>query len=303
MSKLVIVESPAKAKTIKKYLGSGYDVVASMGHVRDLPKSKMGVDIEHSFEPQYINMRDKSEVIKNLKAKAADADFVYLAGDPDREGEAISWHLCHILGLSEKEKNRVTFNEITKTGVQYGISHPRCIDMDLVDSQQARRVLDRIVGYKLSPFLWKKVKRGLSAGRVQSAAVRMIVDREDEIRAFVPEEYWSLDAKLKKGRSTFDAKFHGTADGKKLEVHDGDTANGILTELDGAKYIVSNVKKGSRKKQPAPPFITSTLQQEASRKLGFTGQRTMRIAQQLYEGVDIHGVGTTGLITYMRTDS
>lgn len=303
MSKLVIVESPAKAKTIKKYLGSGYDVVASMGHVRDLPKSKMGVDIEHDFEPQYINMRDKTEVIKNLKAKAAEADFVYLAGDPDREGEAISWHLCHILGLSESEKNRVTFNEITKSGVQTGISNPRCIDMDLVDSQQARRVLDRIVGYKLSPFLWKKVKRGLSAGRVQSAAVRMIVDREDEIRAFVPEEYWSLDAKLKKGRSTFDAKFHGTADGKKLEVHDGDTANGILSDLDGAKYIVSNVKKGSRKKQPAPPFTTSTLLQEASRKLNFNSQRTMRIAQGLYEGVDVSGIGMLGLITYMRTDS
>ena len=282
MSKLVIVESPAKAKTIKKYLGSGYDVVASMGHVRDLPKSKMGVDIENNFEPQYINMRDKSEVIKHLKSKAVDADFIYLAGDPDREGEAISWHLCHILGLSETEKNRVTFNEITKTGVQNGICNPRCIDMDLVDSQQARRVLDRIVGYKLSPFLWKKVKRGLSAGRVQSAAVRMIVDREDEIRAFVPEEYWSLDAKLKKGRSAFDAKFHGKADGKKLEVHDGDTANGILAELDGAKYIVSNVKKGSRKKQPAPPFTTSTLLQEASRKLNFNSQRTMRIAQGLY---------------------
>lgn len=303
MSKLVIVESPAKAKTIKKYLGGGYDVVASMGHVRDLPKSKMGVDIENNFEPQYINMRDKSEIIKNLKSKAADADYVYLAGDPDREGEAISWHLCHILGLSENEKNRVTFNEITKSGVQSGISNPRCIDMDLVDSQQARRVLDRIVGYKLSPFLWKKVKRGLSAGRVQSAAVRMIVDREDEIRAFVPEEYWSLDAKLKKGRSTFDAKFYGTADGKKLEVHDSDTANTILNKLDGAKYVVSNVKKGRRKKQPAPPFTTSTLLQEASRKLNFNSQRTMRIAQGLYEGVDVSGIGMLGLITYMRTDS
>lgn len=303
MRKLVIVESPSKIKTIKKYLGSEYEVVASVGHVRDLPKSKLGVDIENGYTPQYINMKDKTEVIKSLKSKAADADFVYLAGDPDREGEAISWHLCHILGLSESEKNRITFNEITKSGVENGIAHPRCIDMDLVNSQQARRVLDRIVGYKISPFLWKKVKRGLSAGRVQSAAVRMIVDREDEIRAFVPEEYWTLDAKLKKDTSAFDAKFHGSADGKKIEVKTGEQSEQIVKALDGAVYTVANVKKGSRKKQPAPPFTTSTLLQEASRKLNFNSQRTMRIAQGLYEGVDIEGIGAVGLITYMRTDS
>ncbi len=303
MSKLVIVESPAKAKTIKKYLGSGYEVVASMGHVRDLPKSKLGVDVDNDFEPQYINMKDKTDVIKNLKSKAAAADYVYLAGDPDREGEAISWHLCHILGLNETEKNRVTFNEITKTCVENGIKNPRSIDMDLVDSQQARRVLDRIVGYKLSPFLWKKVKRGLSAGRVQSAAVRMIVDREEEIRAFTPQEYWTLDAKLQKGRSTFEAKFHGDKSGKKMELNNGETANKIVNDLEGADYIVSNVKKATRKKQPAPPFTTSTLLQEASRKLNFNSQRTMRIAQGLYEGVEVDGIGAIGLITYMRTDA
>ena len=303
MSKLVIVESPAKAKTIKKYLGSGYEVIASMGHVRDLPKSKLGVDVEDNFKPQYINMKDKSAVIKDLKSKASDADFVYLAGDPDREGEAISWHLCHVLGLSEKEENRVTFNEITKTGVSQGISHPRTIDMDLVDAQQARRVLDRIVGYKLSPFLWKKVKRGLSAGRVQSVAVRMIVDRENEIRAFKPEEYWTLDAKLQKSRSTFEAKFYGDKSGKKIEIESGEQADNIVNALQNAEYVVGNVKKGTRKKQPAPPFTTSTLLQEASRKLNFNSQRTMRIAQVLYEGVDVEGIGAVGLITYMRTDS
>ena len=303
MLKLVIVESPSKAKTIMKYLGPEYEVVASAGHIRDLPKSKLGVDLENNFEPQYINMRDKSDIIKKLKSKVADADYVYLAGDPDREGEAISWHLCNVLALDQNEKNRVTFNEITKKGVEAGINNPRTIDMDLVDSQQARRVLDRIVGYKISPFLWRKVKRGLSAGRVQSAAVRMIVDREEQIRAFNPEEYWTIDAKLKKSRSTFDAKFHGKKDGKKIEVSDGQTADDIVKALDNATYVVSNVKKGSRKKQPAPPFSTSTLLQDASRKLNFNSKRTMSIAQRLYEGVEVAGMGAVGLITYMRTDS
>ncbi len=303
MSKLVIVESPAKAKTIQKYLGSGYEVVASMGHVCDLPKSKLGVDIEHGFTPKYIEMPDKKELIKQLKSKAADSDFVYLAADPDREGEAISWHLCHVLALNEEDDNRITFNEITKKGVEAGIEHPRRINMDLVDAQQARRVLDRIVGYKLSPFLWKKVKRGLSAGRVQSVAVRIIVDRENEIRNFKPEEYWSIDAVLLKDRSKFEAHLHGKSDGKKISIENENQANEIMQALDGAEYVVLNVKKGTRKKQPAPPFTTSTLQQEASRKLNFNPQRTMRVAQGLYEGVDVQGIGMTGLITYMRTDS
>ena len=303
MSKLVIVESPTKVKSIKKYLGSEFSVMASMGHVRDLPTSKMGVDIKNNFEPQYVNIDNKKDLIKQLKNAVADSDFVYLATDPDREGEAISWHLAQILGLDMSQANRVTFNEITKTGVTQGMAKPRSLDVDLVDAQQARRVLDRIVGYKLSPFLWKKVKRGLSAGRVQSVALKLIVDREKKIMAFVPEEYWTLDAKLVAGRKGFVAKFYGTTDGEKLDIHNGDEIEKIVEALDGAEYVVSKIKKGVRNKQPAPPFITSTMQQEASRKLSFTAQKTMRVAQQLYEGVDIEGRGATGLITYMRTDS
>ena len=300
---LVIVESPSKAKTIQKYLGSGYEVIASTGHIRDLPKSKMGVDIEHGFQPEYIEMREKKEFIKAIKSKAANSDYVYLATDPDREGEAISWHLCQVLALNEQEENRITFNEITKNGIAKGIANPRKIDMNLVDAQQARRVLDRIVGYKLSPFLWKKVKRGLSAGRVQSAALRIIVDREQEIRAFVSTEYWTIDAMLKKGKDSFKAYLHSGPDGKKVQIADESTAKKLNEQLKNAVYTVSAVKKGTRKKQPAPPFTTSTMQQDASRKLNFNAQRTMRIAQELYEGVEVPGVGMTGLITYMRTDS
>ena len=304
MSKLIIVESPSKIKTIKKTLGSGYTVMASKGHVRDLPKSKLGVDTEHDFKPQYINMSDKKDLIKELKEAAANSDGVLLATDPDREGEAISWHLAHLLALDLNEPNRVAFNEITESGVKAGIAAPHKIDLNLVDAQQARRVLDRIVGYKISPFLWKKVKSGLSAGRVQTVALRLIVEREREIEKFNSEEYWSVDAKLLAGTKSFKAALYGFADGKKIDViPNAEEADKIVSELSGAEYIVSALKKGTRKKQPAPPFITSTLQQEASRKLGFTGQRTMRIAQQLYEGVDVPGAGTTGLITYMRTDS
>lgn len=304
MSKLLIVESPTKVKSIKKYLGSGYEVMASMGHIRDLPKSKMGVDIEHDFKPQYINMSDKKEIIRSLKDAAANSDEVLLATDPDREGEAISWHLAQILALDMNEANRVAFNEITESGIKAGIAKPHKINLDLVDAQQARRVLDRIVGYKLSPFLWKKVKSGLSAGRVQTVALRLIVEREREIEKFVAEEYWTVDAKLLSVRKSFTAKLYGFADGKKIEtIPNGEEAERIVRELDNAEYKVAKLKKGTRQKQPAPPFITSTLQQEASRKLGFTGQRTMRIAQQLYEGVDVPNIGTTGLITYMRTDS
>ena len=304
MSKLIIVESPTKVKSIKKYLGGGYEVMASMGHVRDLPKSKLGVDTEHDFKPQYINMSDKKDLIKQLKTAAANSDGVLLATDPDREGEAISWHLAYLLALDLNEPNRVAFNEITESGVKAGIAAPHKIDLNLVDAQQARRVLDRIVGYKLSPFLWKKVKGGLSAGRVQTVALRLIVEREREIEKFNSEEYWSVDAKLLAGTKSFKAALYGFADGKKIDViPNAEEADKIVSALGGAEYIVSALKKGTRKKQPAPPFITSTLQQEASRKLGFTGQRTMRIAHQLYEGVDVPGAGTTGLITYMRTDS
>lgn len=304
MSKLLIVESPTKVKSIKKYLGSGYEVMASMGHIRDLPKSKLGVDIENDFKPQYVNMADKKDLIKSLKTAAANSDCVLLATDPDREGEAISWHLAQILALDMNECNRICFNEITESGVKAGIKEPRKINLDLVDAQQARRVLDRIVGYKLSPFLWKKVKSGLSAGRVQTVALRLIVEREREIEKFNPEEYWSIDAKLLASRKNFSAKLYGYCGGKKIDIiPSGEEAEKIVSALEGAEYRVSELKKGTRKKQPAPPFITSTLQQEASRKLGFTGQRTMRIAQQLYEGVDVPNVGTTGLITYMRTDS
>ena len=303
MSKLVIVESPAKAKTIQKYLGEGFDVVASMGHIRDLPKSKLGIDIEHGFQPDYVEIKGKEELIKSLKNKGKKSEAIYLATDPDREGEAISWHLAYLLGLGLDEPNRVTFNEITKAGVQSGMAAPRHVDMDLVNAQQTRRILDRIVGYKLSPFLWKKVRRGLSAGRVQSVAVRIIVDREEEIRKFKPEEYWSIDAKLlgKSSRKAFLAKLYGKE--KKLAIHNQEEADAILKELEGQSYVVENVKKSVRKKSPAPPFTTSTLQQEASRRLGFQARRTMKVAQELYEGVEAGSWGAVGLITYMRTDS
>ena len=305
MSKLVIVESPAKAKTIRKYLGDGYEVTASMGHIRDLPASQLGIDVDHDYTPQYINIKGKEKLIKELKSEAKKADQVFLATDPDREGEAISWHLAHLLGLNIEDANRVTFGEITKKGVTEGMSHPRAIDIDLFNAQQARRILDRLVGYKLSPFLWRKVRRGLSAGRVQSVAVRLIVDREKEIENFKPEEYWNLDATLSppSSQKKFTARFYGTAAGKKLEVTNEAQAMGIVKDLEGADYTVTELKRGHRKKVPAPPFITSTLQQEASRRLGFTATRTMRAAQTLYEGVDIAGRGTMGLITYMRTDS
>ncbi len=305
MSKLVIVESPAKAKTIRKYLGDGYEVTASMGHIRDLPASQLGIDVDHDYTPQYINIKGKEKLIKELKSEAKKADQVFLATDPDREGEAISWHLAHLLGLNIEDANRVTFGEITKKGVTEGMAHPRAIDIDLFNAQQARRILDRLVGYKLSPFLWRKVRRGLSAGRVQSVAVRLIVDREKEIEDFKPEEYWNLDATLSppSSQKKFTARFYGTAAGKKMEVTNEAQAMGIVKDLEGADYTVTELKRGHRKKVPAPPFITSTLQQEASRRLGFTATRTMRAAQTLYEGVDIAGRGTMGLITYMRTDS
>jgi len=304
MSTLLIIESPNKIKSIKKYLGSDFDVMATVGHIRDLPKSRLGVDTDNNFKPQYINMPDKKEVIKKLKTAAANSDKVYLATDPDREGEAISWHLAQILDLNMSENNRVTFNEITKSGVEKGMSNPRKLNLDLVDAQQARRVLDRIVGYKLSPFLWKKVKSGLSAGRVQTVALRLIVEREREIEKFNPEEYWTVDAKLLSGKKSFIAKLYGTSSGQKIDlVSSEEEAKKIVSDLEDKEYIVTEIKKGKRNRQPAPPFITSTLQQEASRKLGFTGQRTMRIAQQLFEGIDIAGIGATGLITYMRTDS
>jgi DNA topoisomerase-1 len=302
--KLIIVESPAKANTIKKFLGGSTKVVASMGHIRDLPKSKLGVDVDHDFEPQYINIRGKGDLIKSLKKDAKQAKKVYLATDPDREGEAIAWHLANIL-TDEKEKiTRVTFNEITKSAVQKAIKEPRKIDENLVDAQQARRVLDRIVGYKMSPVLWKKVKRGLSAGRVQSVAVKLIVDREEEIEKFIPVEYWNIYANLKdeKSKKQFEARFFGKA-GKKQEIHSQEEVNQILAEIEKANYKVTDVKKGEKKRTPAPPFTTSTMQQEASRKLGFTLKKTMSIAQGLYEGVKIPEQGTVGLITYMRTDS
>ncbi len=310
MSKLVIVESPAKAKNIKGYLGKGYDVIASMGHVRDLPAARLSVDVENNFEPKYAIIKGKENFISDLKKKADKADYVYLATDPDREGEAISWHLANILDLNLNDKNRVTFNEITKTGVQKGMAAPRKIDLDLVNAQQARRILDRLIGYKLSPFVSQKIRRGLSAGRVQSVALRLVVDRENEIRAFVPEEYWSIDAKLTNPpeRKVFSATLVEDPQGNKLRLDKKNIANKemsdkILAELDGAEYVVKSVKKGSRKKSPTPPFITSTLQQEASRRLSFQARRTMKAAQELYEGVDIKGKGTMGLITYMRTDS
>ena len=302
--KLIIVESPAKANTIKKFLGGSTKVVASMGHIRDLPKSKLGIDIEHDFEPEYINIRGKGDLIKSLKTDAKKAKKVYLATDPDREGEAIAWHLAKILENDKDKITRVTFNEITKTAVQKAIKEPRSIDLNTVDAQQARRVLDRIVGYKISPILWKKVKRGLSAGRVQSVAVKLIVDRENEIENFIPEEYWNIYADLKdeKSKKQFEARFYGK-NGKKQEIHSKEEIDQILKTIENAKYTVSEVKKGEKKRNPAPPFTTSTMQQEASRKLGFTLKKTMSVAQGLYEGVKIAEKGTVGLITYMRTDS
>lgn len=304
MSKLVIVESPAKAKSIKNYLGKGYEVVASKGHVRDLPSSRLSVDIKNNFKPDYEIIPAKEKLIKELKDKVSKSDYVYLAGDPDREGEAISWHLATILGLDEHEKNRVTFNEITKNGIQSGMEHPREIDKDLVNAQQARRILDRLIGYKLSPFISQKIRRGLSAGRVQSVALRLVVDREEEIRAFKPEEYWSLDAKFTNPpeRKTFSASL-SAKNAEKIKVSNKEESDAILSDLENAEYSVSSVKKGTRRKNPAPPFTTSTLQQEASRKLNFQAKRTMKAAQELYEGLEVEGVGTGGLITYMRTDS
>ncbi len=301
---LVIVESPTKVKTIKKFLGSNYVVMASNGHVRDLPKSQMGVDLEHDFEPKYITIRGKGEILAGLRKEVKKADKIYLATDPDREGEAISWHLMKALKLEGKKVYRISFNEITKSAVKASLKNARDIDMDLVDAQQARRVLDRIVGYKISPVLWAKVKRGLSAGRVQSVALRIIADREDEIAAFIPEEYWSLDAnfKVKGEKKPLVAKFYGTKD-EKITIHNEEEMHKILAELEDAEYEVVDVKRGERSKKAPLPFTTSTLQQEASKALNFATSKTMRIAQQLYEGVDIKGSGTVGLITYLRTDS
>ena len=304
MSKLIIVESPTKTKTIKEYLGKDYTVVASMGHIRDLPAAKLNVDIKNNFKPKYAIIKGKENLVRDLRKEVAKADEVYLATDPDREGEAISWHLADELGLDMKKANRVTFNEITKTGITAGIKNPHKIDMDLVEAQEARRIIDRLFGYRLSPFVSQKIRRGLSAGRVQSVAVRLIVDREEEIRAFVPEEYWTLDAKFipHGARKAFSASFIGDETGK-VKITTKEQSDKYLEKLDGAVYTVDSVKKGIRKKQPAPPFITSTLQQDASRRLGFQAKRTMKVAQELYEGINIAGRGQVGLITYMRTDS
>ena len=304
MENLVIVESPAKAKTIAKYLGSGYKVKASMGHIRDLPKKKLGVDVEHDFALQYVPIDGKADIINDLKEAAAQSDAVYLATDPDREGEAISWHLAQLLGLDETAANRVTFNEITKRAVSEGISNPRTIDLNLVDAQQARRALDRLVGYKISPFLWKKVRRGLSAGRVQSVVTRMVVDREREIRAFKPQEYWSLDAYVLRAgaKRPFVAHYHGT-DGKKTKLVNEEQTQALIAELKAGEFTVKSVKRGERKQKAHPPYTTSTLQQDASHRLNMPSKRTMSVAQTLYEGVELSGRGLTGLITYMRTDS
>ncbi len=304
MSKLIIVESPTKKNTIKKYLGKDYNVVASNGHVRDLPGSRLSVDVEHNFEPKYSIVAGKAALVNNLIEQAKKSEKVYLATDPDREGEAISWHLATILGLDMKEKNRVTFNEITKTGIEAGMSAPRTLDMDLVDAQQARRILDRLVGYRLSPFVSQKIRRGLSAGRVQSVALRLIVDRENEIRSFKPEEYWSIVAKFNppSSKKVFTASLY-SKDSKKIKIKNKAESDALLVALDGAEYTVNNVVKSVRHKPPQPPFITSTMQQEASRRLGFQSKRTMKVAQELYEGINVDGFGTTGVITYMRTDS
>ncbi len=304
MSKLVIVESPSKAKTIQKYLGQSYKVTASVGHIRDLPAAKLSVDVKNDFAPKYAIVKGKEKLVKELKEMVSDADSVYLATDPDREGEAISWHLATVLDLDMNEKNRVKFNEINKASVTKGIENPEKIDLDLVDAQQARRILDRIVGYKLSPFVSQKIRRGLSAGRVQSVAVRLIVDREEEIRKFNAEEYWTIDARFAapSSKKAFSASLTADENGK-VKIENRQQADSYLARLENAEYIVDSVKKGTRKRQPAPPFTTSTLQQDASRKLGFQGKKTMKLAQELYEGMEIKGIGTTGLITYMRTDS
>ncbi|MEB5881555.1 type I DNA topoisomerase [Enterococcus gallinarum] len=299
---LVIVESPAKAKTIEKYLGRNYKVVASVGHIRDLPKSKMGIDVENDYEPHYISIRGKGDVIKSLRSAAKKAEKVYLASDPDREGEAIAWHLAFLLGLDLKEKNRVVFNEITKDAVKAAFKEPRTIDVDLVDAQQARRVLDRLVGYSISPILWRKVKKGLSAGRVQSVALKIIIDREKEIREFIPEEYWSIDGNFKKATKKFKATFWGL-DGKKKKLPNAESIKEVTDRLDGKDYQVTKVEKKERKRNPSAPFTTSSLQQEAARKLNFRTRKTMMVAQQLYEGIPLGKQGTVGLITYMRTDS
>lgn len=304
MSTLVIVESPAKAKTIQKYLGAGYEVMASMGHIRDLPKSLLGVDVNNNFKLRYVDIAGKSALIRELKAKAADSDGVILATDPDREGEAISWHLAQMLNVDLHEKNRVTFTEITKNGVSQGMAAPRAVDMDLVNAQQARRALDRLVGYRISPFLWKKIRKGLSAGRVQSAAVRIIVDREEEIRAFISEEYWNIDAQLSATAKGKPFTAHLYKCGKsKIALKNGEQAAATLEAIRPETFTVAAVKRGERKVSPAPPFTTSTMQQEASRKLGFSSKRTMKAAQELYEGIELGERGSMGLITYMRTDS
>ena len=301
---LIIVESPTKVKTIKKFLGSNYDVAASNGHVRDMPKSQLGFDVENNYEPKYITIRGKGDILAALRKSVKKSDKVYLATDPDREGEAISWHLSKALKLEEKDIHRITFNEITKTAVKESLKHPRAIDMDLVDAQQARRMLDRMVGYRISPLLWAKVKRGLSAGRVQSVTLRIIADREEEIAAFIPEEYWTLDADftIPGERKPLTARFYGT-EKEKMTIHSKEELDTITKKLEGAKYQVAEVKKGERTKKAPVPFTTSTLQQEASKVLNFSTQKTMRVAQQLYEGVDVKGSGTVGIITYLRTDS
>ena len=304
MANLVIVESPTKVKTIKKYLGSDYKVVATVGHIRDLPAARLCVDVKNDFAPKYAVIKGKEKLVTELKGLAKEADKIYLATDPDREGEAISWHLSYLLELDIKELDRVTFNEITKNGVTEGMKNPRALDIDLINAQQARRILDRLVGYTLSPFLAKVIRRGLTAGRVQSVAVRIIVDRENEIRAFIPEEYWSIDGKFNapSSRTVFSASFYGDRNGE-IKVTNKATSDEILSKLEKSQFIVETLKKGKKNRQPSPPFITSTLQQDAARKLGFQARKTMKIAQELYEGVDIDGIGAVGLITYMRTDS
>ena len=301
--KLVIVESPTKAKTIGRYLGRNYQVIASKGHIRDLPKSQMGVDIEHDYKPKYISIRGKGPTIKDLKNAAKKSSYVYLASDPDREGEAIAWHVAHALDLDTKEKNRVTFNEITKDAVKASFKKPRTIDMDIVDAQQARRVLDRLVGYSLSPILWAKVKKGLSAGRVQSIALKLVIDREKEIKNFKPEEYWTIDAQFAKGRQHFASSFYGL-NGKKTKLPNNEAVQKVMAKIDkNQDFEVTNVVARQRRRQPYAPFTTSTMQQEANKRLGYRTHRTMSIAQQLYEGISLGRQGTVGLITYMRTDS
>lgn len=307
MSKnLVIVESPAKAKTIGKFLGRNYKVIASVGHIRDLPKSSLGIDVENKFEPKYITIRGKGPVMKELRAEGKKANKIFLATDPDREGEAISWHLANILGIDEKDKVRVEFNEITKDAVKNAIKNPRTIDLNLVDAQQARRILDRLVGYKISPLLWRKIRKGLSAGRVQSVAVKLICDRDEDIESFIPEEYWSIKAQLDKNKEKFDANFYGKETSKKdekMELKTKSEVDEVLDNIDVENFVVRDVKNGTKRRNPYAPYTTSTLQQDASKKIGFTTRKTMMVAQQLYEGIDVKGEGSVGLITYMRTDS